>query len=784
MKRIFCLLFALGSTLSTFTAQACAGGDDEWWNRPKYLFSSELLSDPIYLPYFNSWPYYGEENSDNYSALPQAMVEEWNKKLPQANPKDIQAALFSLNADVIEKLKNNQNPTPGNTFYQAILAAGTPYVEYLALVYQENSAYKEAENDWEAPTKDLEALKPVLEQAKTNLASCTDPFLKQKYVYMVVKLHHFLEQYSDAIESFDQYAESGEKNLSYYRALGYKAGATRLSGDSAQAKMIFARIFDQCPALRLMAYRNFKYIDIDVNKCLALAKTNTEKSAIWTLKYIYDDTRDFLALEELYKNDPGSARLELVLLKDMNIIHEEYLAQIRAPFVADTNKLVRDPKIEECGSAHLEVTVASSEKGWFARMWEAIVNFFKNLFGKKSEKETSSGKTEAKENIALKLPFYIEDEWLGEYVTLLEKINKEGKVKNKDLFKSALGYIYMVSGKFDEAHEIFAELSTSKNPTVMEVNAYLSLWNELMSHETISPEFEDHFTDFHTKYGNAAAPSPNTRIFDLQAELARRYLLEKQYNKAVLVHVVDYGESDILNAFFTCEMLDNLEAYLKSAPTSKLEKHFKAPKLEDIKYIKIQRFIQMGDFEQALKLSPEYDFSAYNSKINASVSLATLKQMVDWNQKGDAESYGKIADVIAKSDLWNYNSYPWGYWKGYSPRFCSYYSGNSPSAYYPFNVSGLAETYLNRGYMEAKRTNSVTLAESYYLKAIAKSTDDEFKASMYFKAQEAKNKSMYDSDLKQDYYSLLKDKYSGTRFYLDAYNSCAFLRLGKTVPFY
>jgi regulator of sigma D len=781
MRKTFVVLAILiNSFLVFYKTNACADSGESWWERPKYLFVPEMLSDKTYTAYFDSWPFYSSSESENFSPMPAAMVLEWQQRFPKVNPKDISSVLFNLNDQIIEKLKNKQNPIPGNSFFEAILNAGDTYIDYLGLVKDDNDSFNKTNNEWETPELDLNKVSVVLAAAKNNVSQLkNDPFLLQKYMYMIVKLNHYSKQFSEVVSAFDNLADPVYKSLSYYRGMSYKAGALRMLGDTVQAKVLFARIFDQCEPLRITAYRNFKYIQCDINKCLNTVSLSSEKSAIWMLQYVYNDQRDYLALEELYKNDPTSGRLEVVLLKELNIIHEEYLTLLTNPYNVDSANVVLNGNIEDCGNGMVKTEVGS-DKGWFAKMWDAIVNFFKNLFGSSKAKEKST-KDQKIENVTLKLPFFIEDESIGEYIGLLEKINSEGKVKNIELFKTALAYIYLINGKFEKAQPLFDELVKSNNKEFKNLNEYLSIWTEMANSTQITASFEDHFTSYHKTNDKSKDLYQTSRLIDLQAELVRRYLIEAQYNKALLVNQAGEG-SDMLNAFFTCDMLDNLETYIKEKPKTKLEEYFKPPSIDKVKALKTSRYIQMGKFEEALAISPKFIFEIYDKKKQANVTLATLKDLVTWEKTADAESFAKIANVIGNSDLWSYNACMWHYYCIYHPNYSPYWASQI-TVKYPFNVSGLAEAYLNRAYLEAKRNNSVGLAQSFYLKAIEKSSDKEFQAKMYFQAQEVKIKSMYEFDDKGDYYALLKEKYSDTQFYKQAYNSCAYLRLGKVVGY-
>ncbi len=763
MKKFLVLLTLLGNILlSENKTMACGGSDDDWWGNDPYIFLSSFVADTTYIRYFDAAPHC-DECSD---LLHNAIVNEWAAQFPKAEWTDIETALFGLSKQDLQSLSQGTNPVSGNGFLAFLIQnQQTEVIAYLNFIADENALTVKEYNYWEeeiAKNKTTaSALLAIAKEKATTLSH--NPFLQQKYVYQVVRLLFYNEQYPEVVSYFeDNIKASTPPSLTYYRSLGYKAGAIRKNGDLVQAKYLFATIFDKSPALRHMAYKNFKYIYLEENdwpQCLAYAKNNSERSSLWIVKNVYEDVVDVRALQELYTNDPASGRLEIALLKQLNNFHNSnYIAGLKATAELDSTLLIKNPYIyNESGIDKSTI----KEDGWFTRLWRSVSNFFRKLFGKAPLRENHEGVDKEPEVTYRQHAF--KEEWLGEIISLLEKINNEKKTKNPELYKLALGYTYIADGEFDKGEKELKTIAGSTNSDMKELAEYLTQWSTLLKAEKISDELEENLIT----YLQANPKLDSQRKNELVKELGRRYLIEKQYDKAYLIFN-GFGHRQIDN-YYTLSILDGLLEKVEKGQNSKFNVHFGTIRKEDILRNYAYKLALMGRFEEA------------SSKQNSNLAfeeddaIVTYKDLSALLKKRNEESYAKLANYLSTSSSWPYNQTP-SY--NYYPYF--YYERTCE---YPFNVSGMAETIVNRANLYIKQKYSTELAESYYRKAFELSKNDERKAEILFMAQTVAIKDKYafkdGKTVDKGYYYAEMEKFKNTKFYQEAYNSCSFLQYGK-----
>src|SRR5690606_692827 len=105
---------------------------------------------------------------------------------------------------------------------------------------------------------------------------------------------------NDAVTFFEATQSTQPKNLLYYRALGYVAGAHYQKRNFDKANVLFAEVFDKAPKMRHEALYNFRPVDeAAFKKQVASAQTNEVKAALWAIYGYYKD--EFQAMQEIYK---------------------------------------------------------------------------------------------------------------------------------------------------------------------------------------------------------------------------------------------------------------------------------------------------------------------------------------------------------------------------------------------------------------------------------------------------------------------------------------------------
>lgn len=750
------LLLLLVVSCISHVAKSCGGGDYEY--EYKFLFSSDLLSDQSLVKYFPDWVVC-DDCADLVTA---GTIDEWKQRFPNCSDADIKRGLFeSLTEENLKQLQSGTNPFPENSFYSTLLANNSEeYIAYLQFVFKENALVTATvgEYSWQDEKKEPEKFEALISEAKQNLSNAKDLFLQQRYIFQLVKLLHIIGKYEEAINQYESYyttASHYPQQLIYYRTMGYYAGSKRKSGDIEHAKYLFAKIFDESLSLRYRAYKDFKYIDQESEqwqKSLSFAKTNAEKSAMLIAKNIYDFEIDVESLRNLYTTDSTSTRLELALIKQLNNFHfNSYINQLEDKVKLEPSGLITEFTI---GGEIITANKVESEN-WLSRIWATIVQFFKTLFSSSKEGRVKWEDTTPEVNYE---PFVYQAEWIPELIGLLSTIIKEKKVKNQDLYVLTKGYLEVVSGQFASGQKTLVGLTASKQPEIVKLAEYVTLWSRILSDPSLTAELENRVVGYSKKHSASC---------EMLTELGRRYFVEKQFDKAAVV----LRKCGVVNLSYNLseEELAELIKRGNNKLPKPFEEYFGKVEVSHLKEEYARKLFLQGRFEEA-------------SKINNSV-LDHLKgqdikysDLAKWEKQGTLNSYKKIAQFLSTSTFLFYNSTP-----------CyNYYPGYYRASNYPFNVKGLAETIENRNHYIGKLSYSTDLAESYYRKISELSKTDEEKAEALVEAQKIAMwdkyvfKDLYEKEGNQidkgGYYKELKEKYPNTAIVQELNNSCSFMK--------
>jgi hypothetical protein len=772
MKRFLIIALLIKLVVQSGSTLACAGGDDDYYDF-KYFFSPRLLSDTSltkYFPEITSCEICG-------ALLKNAVLQEWQQKFPSCRLQDLETALYSrLTVSQTETLAVGNNPLPGNSFYDYILANNqAEIVGYLSFLAEENKLMMGSDDQWDTPSwedeqKNLNEGQRLLELATEKLNETSDPFIKERYIFQVIKLLHYTENYEKAISFYQSFYPVPSSTLTYYRTLGYYAGAKRKTGKEAEAKYLFATIFDKCPPIRYQAYKDFKFIDQDENqwrRSLAMAKSNSERSAMWVAKNIYDYTIDIAALRELYESDSSDTRLELALLKQLNNFHYSYyITKLKEDISLDTTVLVKKFTIDgEVAMAH------EKQLNWLARWWQNILDFFGSLFGK-SKSDTLKWNDQMP--AVTYQPVVYQADWAEELMELLNKIISEKKVARQELYLLARGYLQIATGAFKEGEASLTLVQKGKDATIDHLVEYLTLWSQLLKAPSLDDQLESKVLAYLNK---------NKNEFELEEELARRYFIEKKYEKAF-----QSVKRDNMLAFFDDTTIKEIINQGNKNLSSAFITYFGRIDEKKLKAAYAEKLFLAGKFEEALtfaNLKLEFlEEASYNEDgeiiaggpTRQSISYADINKL---DKKATSESYLKIAEALATSSSLAYNSSPWYNYYPYS---------YSRASTYPFNVTRLAETVENRFNYYSKLVYSTDLAERYYRKAYELLNSDEEKARVLVMAQQIamKDKYAFKDDTrwsgevgKSYYYEELKDKYPNTDIVKELNQSCSFYRNEK-----
>ena len=207
-------------------------------------------------------------------------------------------------------------------------------------------------NYWDVPAKPAEADAPtaLIAAGKKAHVAATNPFLRQRYAFQLLRLHFHHSPPAEGLRFFQENAaDFATLSSAAWRAKGLAAGLLRKARRLPEANVAYLELFDRYPPLKTSAFQSLRWPDDATwNRTLELAKTTREKTLLWqALGYRADAPRAMKAIREL---DPGSDLLPLLVGRELNRLEEDFVA-------------FRDRPVDAATRTRLETLMAFVEAG-------------------------------------------------------------------------------------------------------------------------------------------------------------------------------------------------------------------------------------------------------------------------------------------------------------------------------------------------------------------------------------------------------------------------------------
>lgn len=333
MKKIFLkkywLAFVSALAVAGGIAWACAGGDWEY-ERPTN-FTAYGLVDSSYRPFFYSFDFYnyivydaGHNNRFNSSN-----VRDWSSyfEYKVAN-EELDYLLNYASAGVADSAAAFINgkikvlPPPVRSF-KVFLNKNNKVNDFLKYLSLAKKCEKFAVIYWE-PWDELPKPKPFADaqKVKNELLSgfdkSKDQFLKQRYWFQLVRYYFFNGPLQQSIDLFEKNSSAFSKTPVFYRTQAFAAGAYYKQKNYSKANYYYSKVYDGCNELKTVAHYSFHPQEqADWKQTLALCKDKNEQITLWQmLGVFYNDEKR--SIEEIYKLNPASDKLELLLIRAIN----------------------------------------------------------------------------------------------------------------------------------------------------------------------------------------------------------------------------------------------------------------------------------------------------------------------------------------------------------------------------------------------------------------------------------------------------------------------------------
>jgi hypothetical protein len=202
-------------------------------------------------------------------------------------------------------------------------------IEYL-LFAKQVEPHVAFSNGWEEPKRDIVAMNLLLNTAIEKFEKTKIKFFKERLAYQAIRLAHYSKQYKRSIELFEKYfTKSNLKSLMSQWSFGHYAGAIKSLGNIAKSNVLFARLFDLCPSRSRQSLISFKFDwqDSLLTEALKECENNHDRVLVYALNAYKNQYFGADAIENIYKYEPDSPYLLLILSRAISMLEKETLPE-------------------------------------------------------------------------------------------------------------------------------------------------------------------------------------------------------------------------------------------------------------------------------------------------------------------------------------------------------------------------------------------------------------------------------------------------------------------------
>ncbi len=173
---------------------------------------------------------------------------------------------------------------------------------------------------WDPEPVDTESMAALAARAlEQREAVKRDKFLALRYAYQAARMYHYSHDYEKCVSVCNMYIASAKsKSAIKGWAMALQAGAMRRLGEPALAAYLFSKVFADNPERRIQAYKNFHYIDVDVQEVLTHTRSKEEEAVVWAIDGFRHPDFDGNTLEKVYALAPRSAMVGSLLVREIN----------------------------------------------------------------------------------------------------------------------------------------------------------------------------------------------------------------------------------------------------------------------------------------------------------------------------------------------------------------------------------------------------------------------------------------------------------------------------------
>lgn len=521
------------------------------------LFTQTIIKDKTYLPFLLVYGTQFYEDSEK-RMIPHENIQAWQKHF--GNALTYQETEYLVNHMSMNELNAYKRGSSSNQ----ILSKLGPYSQHKeAIDYLIEAKYLEPfmlinhldSEDSFYSTSDQNSKNATNLDYEKTVSALTSLFIaaknrdiKQRYGYQLVRFNHYTRNYQAAIDAFERFVEPlGKNSVAYYYALDQMAGAQRGLKQNDDANWNFFQVFMKAPSRKESAFVSMKLSDsTSFNSLLQRVSTPEEKNMAYFLLGYSDFSNPLPNMEKMHEINPDSEILKVMAARSINQLERSYL-----PNYFFTDRDIREQEINS-GVTKTAEPVAAPKKSF----WDKIVDFFRNLFGKKEEKPATAQRTEnADDKELLKSPYRIpvfqkqnlwwQEEPSPDYLADFSEFTEKTSQKSNDEFWSiADAYLKFLQKDYESSREILTSIKTTNPEYTAQINR-LKMLNDITAQPKIDAEFEEQVMKNYPEIFAEEDPADNTEVkWDekpstadfVRDVFANRYFLQNEDGKSFLMN--------------------------------------------------------------------------------------------------------------------------------------------------------------------------------------------------------------------------------------------------------
>lgn len=275
-------------------------------------------------PFYYSADYYYSTNT--VSGVDQELnCLEWKKKLGNSiDPKDVYTILYETDSEQFENAfesKSLKKVFEKNTFIEALLLSkNKAFLNYIVFAkkLEYNSNVDVKWESWDQIGYGSKDHKPAdLEDFEKKIKTARDPFLKQRYAFLILRYSFYAQDKNEVIRLYDTYFAENKNTILEPWALYYKALCIE---NFPLQNYLLSKVFASCEEKSFAVLQHYNW---KLNaETLALVQNDEERSVILSIESFRNPAPDLKTIEDVYKLSPNSINLSFLIGREINKLED------------------------------------------------------------------------------------------------------------------------------------------------------------------------------------------------------------------------------------------------------------------------------------------------------------------------------------------------------------------------------------------------------------------------------------------------------------------------------